>query len=115
MDIPQEVQDKLAQFQNMQNQMQVVTLQKQQLMLQNTDIDNARKALEGLVEGDVYRMVGPMLIQTSKDGGLKYLSDEKEMASAKLKVMEKQEKKLVEKLNDMRGELQSMLNPPKTG
>jgi chaperonin cofactor prefoldin len=33
MDIPKEVQDKLAQFQNLQNQLQMIVLQKQQLTL----------------------------------------------------------------------------------
>jgi len=115
MDVPREVQDKLAQFQNLQNQLQLVVMQKQQLMLQGTDVENARKELEALAEGNVYRTVGPLLVQTSRDEGLKYLADEGESASAKIKVLEKQEKKMVERLNEMRGQLQSMLQPPKAG
>ena len=112
MDVPKEVQDKLAQFQNLQNQLQVITLQKQQFMLQNTDLENAKKEVEQTEDEKLYRMVGPILIETSKDAGLKYIKDDKDAAEAKIMVMEKQEKKLVEKLNEMRGELQSMLQPP---
>ncbi|MBD3388437.1 MAG: prefoldin subunit beta [Candidatus Altiarchaeales archaeon] len=115
MDVPKNVQDKLAQFQNLQNQVQLISMQKQQLMLQNTDIGNARKELEAFEKGKVYRLVGPILVETSKEDGLKNLSDESESADAKIKVLEKQEKKLVEKLNEMRGELQQMIQPPGSG
>ncbi|MFH1055957.1 MAG: prefoldin subunit beta [Candidatus Altiarchaeota archaeon] len=111
MDVPKQVQDKLAQFQNMQNQLHVVSMQKQQLMLQNTDLDNARKEVEPLKGEKIYRMVGPILIETTKEAGVKYLTDEKDLSEAKIKMLEKQEKKLVERLNEMRGELQNMLQP----
>ncbi len=109
------MQDKLAQFQNLQNQLQMIAVQKQQLMLQSTDLENARKELDKLQQGKVYRMVGPVMVETNKDDGLKYLGDEKDTASAKLKVLEKQEKKLAEKLNQMRSEIQGMLQPPTGG
>ena len=115
MDVPKQVQDKLAQFQNLQNQLQMVSMQKQQLMLQNTDLDNAKKEMDGVGEEKVYRMVGPLLIETNKDDGLKYVADEHETADAKIKLLEKQEKKLTEKLNEMRSELQSMMQPPSAG
>ncbi|MFH0861526.1 MAG: prefoldin subunit beta [Candidatus Altiarchaeota archaeon] len=115
MDVPKQVQDKLAQFQTLQNQVQMLSMQKQQLMLQNTDLDNAKKELESLTQGKVYRMVGPILIETGKDAGMKYVTDEHDMADAKIKVLEKQEKKLVEKLNEMQAELRTMLSPPKPG
>jgi len=115
MDVPKDVQDKLAQFQNLQNQLQVIAMQKQQLMLQGTDLGNARKELEALSDGKVYRMVGPLFLEVGKDDGLKYVVDESETAAAKVKVLEKQEKKLTEKLTKMRGEIQTMLQPPKAG
>lgn len=115
MDVPKQVQDKLAQFQTLQNQVQMLTLQKQQLMLQNTDLENAKKELETLSAGKVYRMVGPILVETGKDAGMKYVTDEHDLADTKIKVLEKQEKKLVEKLNEMQTELRTMLTPPKQG
>ena len=113
MDIPKHLQDKLAQFQTLQNQLQMVSLQKQQLMLQNTDLENAKKELEAVKAERVYKMAGPLLIESSKDAGMKYVTDERDMADSKIKILEKQEKKLIEKLNEMRGELQSAFSPPK--
>jgi prefoldin beta subunit len=115
MEVPKHLQDKLAQYQTLQNQLQMMTMQKQQFMLANTDLENAKKELEAQKGGKVYRMVGPLLIETNKDDGLKYVTDEHDSADAKIKVLEKQEKKIVEKLNDMRTELQSAFAPPKGG
>lgn len=111
MDVPKQVQDKLAQYQNLQNQLQMVSMQRQQLSLGKTDLSNAKKELEALNEGKVYKMVGPMFVETSKEDGLKYVQEEDESAQAKISVLEKQEKKLTQKLNDMRDELNQMIKP----
>jgi len=41
MDIPPQVQDKLAQFQTLQQQMQMASIQKQQMMINGNEVDNA--------------------------------------------------------------------------
>lgn len=116
MEIPKQLQDKLAQYQNLQNQLQMVAMQRQQLQLQSTDVMNAKKELEKLSDGSkVYRMTGPMFFATTREDGMAYLSQEAEGASAKSSLLEKQEKKLAQKLNDMRQEINSMMQPPKGG
>ena len=115
MDVPQHIQDKLAQYQNLQNQIQMISIQKQQLMLAKTDLENAKKELETVAEGRIYRMVGPLLIETGKEACQKFVKEEQDTADAKINILEKQEKKIVEKMNDMRAELQSALAPPKAG
>jgi prefoldin beta subunit len=115
MDIPKQLQDKLVQFQNIQNQLQLIAMQKQQLILQKTDIENSRKELEKTVEGKIYRMVGPLLIETKRDDSLKQLEEDSGVNATKIKVLEKQEKKLVEKFNELRSELQSMIPGGGTG
>lgn len=112
MDVSKQVQDKLAQFQNIQNQIQMVSMQKQQLMLQSADLDNAKNEIEPAANGKIYRLVGPILIETTKEASLKYVTDEHDSAETKIKVLEKQEKKLLDKMNEMRSELTSMLQPP---
>ncbi|HHQ45331.1 MAG TPA: prefoldin subunit beta [Candidatus Altiarchaeales archaeon] len=118
MDVPKQVQDKLAQFQNLQNQLQMIAVQKQQLMLQGMDSENALKEMEGFGDGKIYRMVGSIILETKKDECVKKLSDDKESSQAKISVLEKQEKKMASKLNEMRVEIQAMLGgreqPPKT-
>jgi len=109
MDAPKQLQDKLAQFQSLQNQLQMILVQKQQFMLQNADIDGALGELTDFKEGKVYRMSGPLLLETTKADCEKKLKDERESAGNKVKVLESQEKKLSQKLNDLRGELQGLM------
>ena len=111
-EIPKQVQDKLAQFQTIQEQMQLLGMQKQQLLVQSTDIESALTELGKLKKGEkVYRIVGPLLVETTKDESEKALTDDKEVNSTRMKVLDKQEKKLSEKFNELRGDIQGMLKP----
>lgn len=107
--IPKEVQDKLAQFQGLQNQLQMISMQKQQLMLQSADIDNALAELEKITVEKIYEAVGPLLIETNKEVSEKKLKDNKEIVNTRIKILEKQEQKGSSRLNELRTELQSLL------
>jgi prefoldin beta subunit len=108
--IPKQLQDKLAQFQNLQQQLQMLSMQKQQMVLQNGEIENAQKELEGAKsDGKVYRIVGPILVESSKADMTKKLKDDFDLNKTRVDVLEKQEKKFAEKLNEMRSELQTMI------
>jgi len=109
MEIPKQLQDKLAQFQNLQNQLQVVAIQKQHLMAAQTSIENAQKELEVVGEGRIYRLAGPILIESGRDDTDKFLSESKETNDARIKILEKQEKNLTEKYTEQRKELSGML------
>ena len=108
-EIPKQMQDKLAQFQTIQSQLQMIMAQKQQLILTVADIENAVKELGKSGGGKVYRMVGPLLVETTKEESEKDLSEGKETAETRIKVLEKQEKKLNEKFEELRTEIQEMI------
>ncbi len=79
--------------------------------MQSADTDNALKALEGVSGEKVYRAAGPLLVETTKDASEKKLKDDKELTATRLKMMEKQETKLTEKLDELRNELQTLMKP----
>ena len=110
--IPRQVQDKLAQFQNLQQQLQLISLQKQQMVIQNGEIDNAQKELSTLKAGKIYRIIGPLLVETTKTDSEKKMKDDSDLNKTRIEVLEKQEKKIAEKLNEMRTELQAMIKGP---
>lgn len=110
--IPKQVQDKLVQFQGLQNQLQLTSMQKQQLVLQSADIENALSALEKTSIERIYKIAGPLIIETNKQDSEKKLREDKEVTETRIKMLEKQEKKLTEKLEELRTELQNMLKPP---
>ena len=107
--IPQQLQDRLAQFQNMQGQLQSVALQRQQIMQNLAEIDNALKELGDMGEGKVYTTAGPLFIETDKEKSQKKLEEDKELKTARLKTLEKQEAKLRERLKGLGAELQTQL------
>ena len=109
--IPKQLQDKLAQFQNLQSQMQITTMQKQQIFLQSAEIDSALAALGTAGSEKIYRAAGPLLVETTKEASEKKLKDDKELAETRIKMLEKQEKKMGEKMEELRSEIQDMMKP----
>lgn len=111
-EIPKQVRDRLAQFQELQNQLQLISMQKQQFVLQSADIENALAALEKTSNEKIYKIAGPLLIETNKESSEKKLKEDKEVTATRIKMLEKQEKKLSDKLVELRTKLQNMLKPP---
>jgi prefoldin beta subunit len=107
MDVPRQIQDKINQFQTLQNQLQAVMMQKQQMTLQSADIDAALAALEKTDKQKVYEAVGPILIETTKADSEKKLKENKELMTTRVGMLDKQEKKLTEKLKELSAEIQS--------
>jgi len=114
-EIPTQVQDKVMQFQSLQQQLQMVVAQKQQFILRAKDIDNAIEDLGGMKEGKVYKVSGPLMMETSIEKSKNDLAEEKETAEARIKILENQEKKMSEKLKELGTELQSIMNSQGTG
>ncbi|ODS42375.1 MAG: prefoldin subunit beta [Candidatus Altiarchaeales archaeon IMC4] len=109
MEIPRQLQDKFAQMQTLQQQMQMNSMQKQQLIMQSADIDNALEELENIKKGKVYKSAGPLLVEVDAKETRKKLDDDKELAAAKIGMLEKQETKLTNKMSELRAELQNMM------
>jgi len=109
MEIPKQIQDKIAQFQEIQNQLQTIVLQKQQFSMQIRDIENALNELKNFKRGNIYEAVGPLFLETNKDKCEKKLMAEKETMDTRIKILEKQEKKLNTKLKELSQEIQSTL------
>ncbi|MEM4347860.1 MAG: prefoldin subunit beta [Candidatus Altiarchaeota archaeon] len=115
-EIPKQVQDKLIQFENLQKQLQLITLQKQQLLRQSIEIKNALEELEKIENNaKIYKVSGPLLIETTKEESKKKLNEEQSIIDTRTKMFEKEEKRLTEKLSEMRNEIQTMLKNLQTG
>ncbi|RAP51640.1 MAG: prefoldin subunit beta [Methanosphaera sp. rholeuAM270] len=111
MDMPQNVQEQLNQFQQVQQQAQSIAMQKQTVTLQ---INEAKKALDELSktddDRDVYRTSGPLLIKTTKADSESELKDNIEMLEIRQKTIEKQEKRIASRLEELQESLQSAMN-----
>jgi len=108
--MPEHVRDKLAQFQNLQEQIQNLVMQKQQMIYSKSDIDKAIVELKKTKEGEiVYRLSGTVLIKKDGDVVKKELEDQSEIIDSRIRSMAKQEETLKKHLESMSSELKQML------
>jgi prefoldin beta subunit len=107
-----ELQKKLGEFQDLQRQLQMVSGQKQQLIMQVEEIKMAEGAL-GKSDKGIYRFVGPILIETSKTDAGADLKDKRELFEMRVSVLEKQEVKMRPKYDELRNDLEKALREGK--
>ena len=84
-------------YQVMQQQLQIIMLQKQQLQMQTEELNHA---IEELVKapGAVYKILGPILVQSTKDEVSKDLQTKREDFSSKIELLDKQEERMKKNL-----------------
>ncbi len=106
--IPPNVQHEIQQFQQLEQQYQMVVNQKQKLSF---DLNEATLALQELEKetDTVYRSIGSILVKTNKEDLKKELEEKKEDLDVRIKTLERQEQRLLEKLKNLRAKIEEML------
>lgn len=107
MEISPQMQNQLAQFQQLQQQIQMIATQKFQLEAKLKEINGTIEELGKIdKETPVYQSVGSILVKVSEHDKLKgELEEQKETLEVRVKTLEKQEKHLREKYQAMQQEL----------
>ncbi|MDI3475779.1 MAG: prefoldin beta subunit [Thermococcaceae archaeon] len=114
--IPPQVQAMLGQLESYQQQLQLVVQQKQKVQLDLTDAKKALEEIENLPEDAVvYKTVGTLIVKTTKDKAVAELKEKIETLEVRLNALERQEKKLNEKLKELTAQIQAALRPPTAG
>jgi len=109
-ELPPHLRHQLAQFQQVQQQAQALMAQKQQLELALRETERALEELGKLQEGaTVYKSVGGILIKAEQANLTKELTERKETLDLRIKTIERQEGRVVERLREMREKLQEAL------
>lgn len=85
---------------NLQQQIQILNMQKQQLSMQQKEFDNALEELKN-AKGSIYKSAGNLLIEVSKIEAQKDIEDKRDTVSKRLETLELQEKRLKSKLKDV--------------
>jgi prefoldin beta subunit len=93
-------------YQIAQQQLQLTTLQRQQMKMQSEEIEHALGEMKKTT-GDVFRIVGPILVHASKEEAEKDLLEKREFLTTKAEVLEKQEDRLKKTLMDLRKNIES--------
>jgi len=101
--ISPQLRHQLAQFQQVQQQAQVLTTQRQQLELLIRETEKALEELGKLSDdAGVYKMVGGIMVRSDKATMLKELSEQKETLDLRIKALQKQEERSIQRLQEMR-------------
>src|SRR3989338_2080320 len=103
-----ELENLIGHLQMQNQQLQGVLMQKQSLSMQSREIEKAIEHLENATD-DVYRTVGPILVKIPGADVKKQLEDDKEEVDLKLKTIEVQEKKLLDRLKENQEKIQGMM------
>ena len=110
MEIPENIQHQLNQFQQLQQQAQAVTMQVQNVEIQ---IQETEKALEELKKTDenteVFKQAGTLLIKVDYNEALADMEDKLETLNLRKQTMSRQEERVMKKLEEMQATIQSAM------
>ncbi len=101
--VSQDVQNKLAQLQMIEKNLQSFTMQRQVLQSQLLEVESALKELEGSKEA--YKVVGNVMISVSKDALTNELKEKQSLLKKRVSSFESQEKSMREKLDALQKEI----------
>ncbi len=104
-----EDRDFLNQFQLYQQQLQAILLQKENIRLQNLEIEKALEELESSKEQKAYKIAGPIMIKKDVDDLKRELTERKDDLDLRIKTLNNAEKRVTEKLKEMQPKLEKMI------
>lgn len=109
--LPPRVQERLLRLQQLQQTLQSILVQKQQVELELTEIEQASSELQKLADDAViYKSVGSLLVKSEKNKVTSDLNDRKELLNMRASVLGKQEERLRGQLKDLQTKLQQDLS-----
>ncbi|MCD6341988.1 MAG: prefoldin subunit beta [Thaumarchaeota archaeon] len=110
-EVPPSVKQQLARFQQLQQTLNVILVERQRLEAELIEVKDALEELQKSPDDAlVYKAIGPVLIQSNKQKLLEELGERKELAETRLKLLEKQEQRTREQLESLQKELREMLS-----
>lgn len=108
--VPPWLQEHIQQYQQAQQNLQVILMQKQQLDIERVESDKALDALKAADdERPVYKHAGTILIRSTKSALLDEIEERKTLASTRAQVLAKQEARLKEIMKEKEAQIQSMI------
>ncbi len=117
-ELPPQIQNQLAQLQQLQQQAQAVMTQKNQIEGLIRETDAALKELEKSSDDSViYKNVGELMFKADKTKLTEELKERKDMMDLRLKTMAKQEERIQSRFTQLQEQLKQSLGqvPPKGG
>lgn len=109
-ELPPQIQNQIAQLQQIQQQVQALAMQKSQIEAMQKESKMALEELERLADDAVvYRNVGELVIKTSKEESVSKLKDREETLSLRLQSISRQEERLTTRFKQLQEQIQQAL------
>ncbi len=102
-DVTKETEQKIAQLQLMEQNLQSFLLQRQQFQSQLIEVESALKEIE--TSKETYKIIGNIMVNASKEDLKKDLQEKKSILELRIKTLEKQEKQIKEKATKTQAEV----------
>jgi prefoldin beta subunit len=114
--IPPWLQEQLMKMQQTQQNLQSVMAQKQQLVLELAESDKALEELKKVADDDtVYKHAGSILIKSNKTELIAELEEKKELANTRSTVLDKQEARIKESMQEQETKINEMMKSGTSG
>ena len=108
-EISDETRNLIEEFQNYQQQLQSLVMQKETMKMQNVEINRAVEELSASKENNAYKITGTVMISKPVEELKKELNETKDAIDVKIKSYEKMEEKLNSKLKELQVKLQGVM------
>ncbi|NHJ04949.1 MAG: prefoldin subunit beta [Candidatus Heimdallarchaeota archaeon] len=109
--ISPQLEEKIKQYQNIQQKMGAVQQQIQQLKIDQIEIEKALKEIEEMPDDETcYRSIGRLMVKSSIKETKAKLADQKELSETRIKLSEKSYEKLKTQFEDLEENIKAALN-----
>jgi prefoldin beta subunit len=109
-EIPPWLREQLARFEQLQQNLQAILLQKQQVEVESGEIGKALEELKKATESDaVYKSAGNILVRAKKEELVKDLDERKELSGTRIAVLTKQEQRVRESIKELQLKLEDAI------
>ncbi len=114
MSVPPWLQEQLARYEQIQQNLQAILSQRQQVEAELMEVEKAleelRKAPEDTV---VYKFAGTIMLKADRNRLVKELEEKKELANTRIMVLKKQEERLRANLQEIQNKINEALKKEK--
>ena len=107
-----EAQEKLHEMQTLEQQLQQFLMQKQTFQNDLSETESAIEALKASGD-DVFKLIGQLLVKVDKKETQDEMQNRQKLIEARLNSLEKQEEKILKRLESLRDEVVKSMNRDK--
>jgi prefoldin beta subunit len=109
-EVPPWLREQLVRFEQLQQNLQTIVMQKQQVDVEANEVDRAVAELKKASETDaVYKSAGNILVKAKREDLLKELEERKELANTRSMVLAKQEQRVRENIKELQAKIEEAL------